>query len=533
MSCTIVTTFTPPLGSSGTVTNPDEVQNHGGQYLCLTGSWPAGTYTVHIGPEQGATARTAYNGIPGSGGTNVTFVDDGTGSGDVTACVYTPPVRVGGPYQIYLGQVGSGPASRLINRYVVSRPRVFQDKAFSMCKLLPRHWKKGPCDEASAPDYDTLFSLAGGLSGEGAAVAVKYSEYGAGNVTVASDDTTVAKTGVTSGGDTVTLYDPSGLGAGNKVSVIDAGGNATWANPIKITSSSGLIWDGKAYTNTVPLWGTGGEIEFESTGTNYIARYRTKQVIVMGDTDGTSVLAMRGYMTPEPGGHFQNLFYSSMSGASGGTYSFDFNATSAADLSLAPTDHFGAQYIFFDASSTDHMFSNNIPIGGGTGWWPTGDTSWSVAVWYYVPTAIVSSSSLIANWVDATGTLQYWDIGFDGSDQIYHSVRNAAGSATVTATGGVVTPDALHCVVASHDASADQVKLHHDGVAVTPAALVGGTQAYTGGAVLLGSRGTAAAPTNHTDARVYGVALFNSALTDAQITGLWSSGNLLRVYRGA
>lgn len=521
----VVTTFTgygTPLTATfiGIGDNVNyEVPHHGGYKITLTGSWPTGTYKVHIGPEQNVDARTAYAGVLDSGNPDyITFTTDS--SGNASASMWTPPVLVGGPYQIYLEAISGGAVSQSINRYVISRPKVFSDKVFSYNNLLPRHWKRGPVDEDSSPDYATLFELGGGLTG--VTCPVKYTEYAAGNVTVPSDDTTVAKTGITAGGDSITLHDPSVIGAGNVIRVFDAGGNATQANPLKIEAAgSAKIWDGRVLTNWATIWTAGGSIDFESTGTNYIARYHVPgQALLQGESEGTSLLSIRNWWQPDRGGHVIDQLAPRAQQDTIQVNDYDPDWLPSSFPVVETLEHDQSTAVSFVAASTNECTSSDIQQ-----WWPLGDVDFTIGV-YFDTTTVVATTDLLSYWNDAVGADQHYVLGFDGSKQAFFKARNFAGSGTSTETAGVIADASSNLLLCGHDSTAGVIRLSVNGAAFTTEAITGGIQPFNGGGyryVTLGC-GYNAGFTRHTTAKVKAVMLWDKVVTDAEATGLWNGG---------
>lgn len=129
--------YTAPAGYVLPVT----VMNDGGAELTIQAfAITAGTYIVHLGPNGDVSDPIAYNGRPGSGGTEVIFEDIGGGYSQAT--FWTPPLPTGGPYNGFLEGVGIGNA--VLAPFLTVIPHYFRSGIFSYRRLLPNHWKRGP-----------------------------------------------------------------------------------------------------------------------------------------------------------------------------------------------------------------------------------------------------------------------------------------------------------------------------------------------------------------------------------------------------
>jgi len=115
--------------------------NNGGEFFEIEDFITPGQYIVHIGAQGDASDPVAYNGIPGSGGKIVTFRD--VGDGRAKGSIWTPVLGVGGPWKIYLEQVGSGPAGLVTTVNFQTVPHAYRNRVHSLRSILPSYWKVG------------------------------------------------------------------------------------------------------------------------------------------------------------------------------------------------------------------------------------------------------------------------------------------------------------------------------------------------------------------------------------------------------
>jgi hypothetical protein len=114
--------------------------NNGYGPVDMMGNIPAGVYQVYVGPNGNSTDPQAYNGTPGSGGTDVEFVDVSLSKTAPARGVYFPPLPIGGPYTITL--VGSSTLTLAASVTVVAHAS--PSKMLGLRGTLPRQYATGP-----------------------------------------------------------------------------------------------------------------------------------------------------------------------------------------------------------------------------------------------------------------------------------------------------------------------------------------------------------------------------------------------------
>jgi hypothetical protein len=122
------------------INTPITASNEGYGPVDLTGTVPVGIYVLHVGPNGDSTDPMVYNGVPGSGGEEVTFVSIGGGLTRPTKPIFLPPLPIGGPYDITFG----GDSSFVIEDVVTVVPSSVLSKTLNLRSTLPRQYATGP-----------------------------------------------------------------------------------------------------------------------------------------------------------------------------------------------------------------------------------------------------------------------------------------------------------------------------------------------------------------------------------------------------
>lgn len=113
----------------------------GGPFTILATGLAEGGYEVFLGPLGSDDDPQVYNGIPGSGGTILEFVETSV-SGQVSAVGYLPPLPVGGPYNFTMVPEGGG-GPILAGQAVTVVPSSFRSQTMMLRRILPPWYKTG------------------------------------------------------------------------------------------------------------------------------------------------------------------------------------------------------------------------------------------------------------------------------------------------------------------------------------------------------------------------------------------------------
>lgn len=147
-----------------------------------------------------------------------------------------------------------------------------------------------------------------------------------------------------------------------------------------------------------------------------------------------------------------------------------------------------------------------------------GDTDWSISTWFY-PDTSVSNMYLVSKW--GTGAQNGYFIRLDANNKARVSVSDAGNNSISLTSTDTISDNTWGLITVSYDSTLDILSLIVDGGTPVTISHSGGIFASSDPFIL----GALSSLVGFTNGRQDSVSVYNTALTQAQVTTLYNGGN--------